>query len=111
MLRATLSAQRDMALHAIAKHFPKGVRITQPEGGYFLWLELPPGLNALVLQRLALSEKISIAPGQMLSADQRFSHCIRLNFGHPSAGQLEPALKILGKLVHALTKQIPEDLN
>ena len=109
MLRATLSAQRDVALHAIAKHFPTGVRITQPEGGYFLWVELPPGLNALVLQRQALSQSISIAPGQLFSADQRFSHCIRLNFGHPSAGQLEPALKALGRLVHALAKSIRRD--
>lgn len=104
VLRATLSAQRDVALHAIAKHFPKGVRITQPEGGYFLWVELPLGLNALVLQRMALSENISIAPGQLFSADQRFGHCIRLNFGHPLAGQLEPALKALGRLVHALAQ-------
>ena len=104
VLRETLSAQRDVALHAIAKHFPKGVRVTQPEGGYFLWVELPPGLNALVLQRLALSQNISIAPGQLFSADQRFSHCIRLNFGHPSAQQLEPALKALGRLVHGLAK-------
>ncbi len=35
MLRATLSAQRDVALHTIAKHFPAGVRATQPEGGGF----------------------------------------------------------------------------
>lgn len=102
MLRETLSAQRDVALNAIAKHFPAGVRVTQPEGGYFLWVELPPGLNALELQRLALSQNISIAPGQLFSADQRFSHHIRLNFGHPLAGQLEPALKTLGRLVHAL---------
>jgi DNA-binding transcriptional MocR family regulator len=82
-------------------HF-QGVRVTQPEGGYFLWVELPPGLNALELQRLALFQNISIAPGQLFSADQRFSHFIRLNFGHPSAAQLEPALKTLGRLVHAL---------
>lgn len=109
LLRETLSAQRDVALQVIAKHFPAGVRVTQPEGGYFLWVELPPGLNALELQRLALSQNISIAPGQLFSADQRFSHFIRLNFGHPLAGQLGPALKALGRLVHALAKSIRRD--
>jgi DNA-binding transcriptional MocR family regulator len=102
MLRATLRAQRDLALQAIARHFPAGVRLTQPEGGYFLWVELPPGLDALALQRLALAQNISIAPGQLFSVDQRFSHYIRLNFGHPLAGQLAPALKTLGRLLHGL---------
>ena len=101
-LRMTLSAQKDIAVQAIAKHFPSGVRLTQPEGGYFLWVELPPAVNALALQRLALTQNISIAPGQLFSADQRFQHYVRLNFGHPLAEQIEPALKTLGRLVHAL---------
>ena len=101
-LRATLAAQKDMALQTIAKHFPAGVRVTQPEGGYFLWVELPPTVDALALQRLALAQNISIAPGQLFSADQRFRHHVRINFGHPVAEQLVPALKTLGRLVLAL---------
>jgi DNA-binding transcriptional MocR family regulator len=50
-----------------------------------------------------LSQNISIAPGQLFSADQRFRQHVRLNFGHPSATQLEPALKSVGMLVDALT--------
>lgn len=101
-LRATLAAQKDVALQAIAKHFPAGVRVTQPEGGYFIWLELPAGVDALELQRLALSQNISLAPGQLFSADQRFRHHVRINFGHPTIGQLAPALKTLGWLVQVL---------
>lgn len=101
-LRATLAAQQQRALRAIARHFPPGVRVTQPEGGYFLWLELPPAVDALALHRLALSQNISIAPGPLFSADQRFAHHVRLNYGHPTAQQLEPALKTLGRLVAAL---------
>jgi DNA-binding transcriptional MocR family regulator len=102
-LRATLNSQKDAALEAIAMHFPTSVRVTQPEGGYFMWVELPPGLDALALQRMALSQNISIAPGQLFSADQRFRQNVRLNFGHPSAAQLAPALQALGILVDALT--------
>ena len=84
------------------KQSPHQTTLSIASGRYFLWVELAPGLDALALQRMAMSQNISIAPGQLFSADQRFSHHIRLNFGHPLAGQLEPALKTLGRLVHAL---------
>jgi DNA-binding transcriptional MocR family regulator len=101
-LRATLAARQQEAVRAIARHFPAGVRVTQPEGGYFLWVELPPQVDALALHRLALSQNISIAPGPLFSADQRFRHHVRLNYGHPAQAQLGPALRTLGRLVHAL---------
>ena len=46
-LRQALQAQRDIALELIAAHFPKGTRVTRPEGGYFLWLEMPGSVDAL----------------------------------------------------------------
>jgi DNA-binding transcriptional MocR family regulator len=101
-LRTTLAARQQEALRCIAKDFPRDVRVTQPDGGYFLWLELPPAADALKLHRLALAHNISIAPGPLFSADQRFRHHVRLNYGHPGVAQLAPALKTLGRLVHAL---------
>jgi DNA-binding transcriptional MocR family regulator len=98
-LRATLAAQRDRALRLVAKHLPAGTRVTQPEGGYFLWVELPAEVDALTLHRLALSHNISLAPGQLFSADRRFGHHLRLNYGHPRPDQLESALKTIGRLV------------
>ena len=103
-LRATLLRQQQEALRAIGRHFPAGVRVTQPEGGYFLWVELPPAVDALKLHRLALSQNISIAPGPLFSADQRFRHHVRLNYGHPSPTQLGAALKTLGRLVTGLAR-------
>jgi DNA-binding transcriptional MocR family regulator len=104
-LRSTLAVQQAMALRAVAKHFPAGTRATQPEGGYFLWVELPQRVDALELHRLALSHSISTAPGHLFSADRRFRHHVRLNYGHPSAGQLEEAMKTLGRLAVGLQSQ------
>jgi DNA-binding transcriptional MocR family regulator len=104
-LRATLAAQQALALRAVARHFPPGSRITQPEGGYFLWVELPAGVDALELHRLALSHNISVAPGHLFSGDGRFRHHVRLNYGHPSPRQLEAGLKTLGKLAAGLLAQ------
>lgn len=102
VLRATLAERKQEALRHVAAFFPPGVKVSEPEGGYFLWLELPAGVDALRLQRLALAQNISVAPGQMFSADQRFAHHLRLNYGHPTQAQLRPALKTLGRLVQAL---------
>ncbi len=40
---------------AIAHHFPPTVKVSQPDGGYFLWLELDPALSSMELYRRALS--------------------------------------------------------
>jgi DNA-binding transcriptional MocR family regulator len=58
-LSAALAAMTD----AVTGHFPAGCRLTQPQGGYMLWVEMPGSIDALRLYRLALAEGISIAPG------------------------------------------------
>jgi len=101
-LRATLAQHRHATLRGIAKHFPAGTRATQPEGGYFIWVELPPKVDALELHRLALSQGISLAPGHLFSADHRFKHHVRINFGHPDNKNFHAALKTVGTIARAL---------
>lgn len=101
-LRATLELQQHAMLDAIARHFPSGTRVTQPNGGYFLWLELPGNINSLQLFSLALAQGISIAPGPIFSATKRFENCVRLNYGHPWNAQAENAIVLLGKIVASL---------
>ena len=104
-LRATLARQQEEALRCIARYFPAQARVTRPSGGYFIWVELPARVDALEVHRLALSHSISVAPGPLFSADRRFRHHLRLNYGHPRFEQLEPALKTLGRLVAGLMKR------
>jgi len=101
-LRLTLSKQRHTISRVIAKCFPAGTKVTQPEGGYFLWVELPVTVDALELHRLALSHDISLAPGHLFSADHRYTHHIRVNFGHPENKRVEGALKTVGQIAKAL---------
>lgn len=97
-LRLTLAAQQRSMLQAIAEHFPAGTRVSRPQGGYFVWLELPAGCDALALHRSALQAGISIAPGPIFSATRSFGHCLRLNYGHPWSAQVEAAMATLGRL-------------
>jgi len=97
-LRRTLATQQTTALKLLDKHFPKGFRVTRPEGGYFLWIEFPRSVDTLELHRRALEEGIGIAPGPIFSPRREFKHCIRLNCGHPWTSEMEAAVATLGRL-------------
>ncbi|HEY0181113.1 MAG TPA: PLP-dependent aminotransferase family protein [Dokdonella sp.] len=100
-LRRTLAAQQDAMLAAIARHFPPSTRTTRPEGGYFLWLELPPGVDAIDVHRRALAQSISVAPGPIFSSRAQFARNLRLNYGHPWDARVEHAVAALGRLTAA----------
>lgn len=97
-LRQTLATRQDAMLAAIARHFPPATRATRPGGGYFLWLELPPGVDAMELHRRALAQAISVAPGPIFSSRARFERGLRLNYGHPWDERVDDALATLGRL-------------
>jgi DNA-binding transcriptional MocR family regulator len=100
-LRHVLSVQQTAMMQAVVRHFPKGTKATRPNGGYFLWIELPEHVDALDIHRQALSLGISVAPGPMFSAKRGFTNCLRLNYGHPWDARAEAALTALGRLVAA----------
>lgn len=98
-LRKALQAQQTVFAQAIGHYFPAGTRATRPTGGYFLWVEMPAGVNALEIHKQALSHGISVAPGPIFSAKRAFSNCLRLNYGHVWDVRSEAALATLGRLV------------
>jgi DNA-binding transcriptional MocR family regulator len=102
-LRHTLLVNQIKFIDAIERYFPQGTRLTKPQGGYFVWVKLPDGVNALELHRLALKQGISIAPGPIFSAQRGFTDYIRLNYGHIWDSTIENALAAIGKLVSDLT--------
>lgn len=100
-LRHALELQQAAMLAAAARHFPAETRVTRPSGGYFLWFEFPERVDALRLLQQALAEGISLAPGPIFSATQRFRHCARLNHGSPWDARSEKAMERLGRLLKA----------
>jgi DNA-binding transcriptional MocR family regulator len=98
-----LLAQRQSAMHqAITHHFPPTVKVSQPNGGYFLWLELEATQSSMELYQRALAEGISIAPGRMFTTGDRFNHCFRLNASFEWNDRLETAIKTLARLIRNL---------
>ncbi len=101
-LRKALHTQCLRYWQSIEAYFPEGTRISQPQGGYVLWLELPRGVDAFDLYHRARQHQISIAPGQIFSTSGAFRNHLRLGFGNPYTPEIERSLKILGGLVHEL---------
>ncbi|MDE1169164.1 MAG: GntR family transcriptional regulator MpaR [Pseudomonas sp.] len=98
-LRHALQMQQSAMLAAAARYFPASTRVSQPAGGYFLWFEFPEQVDALQLYTQALAQGISIAPGPIFSATRRFTHCARLNYGHPWDKRSEQAMAVLGRIL------------
>lgn len=103
-LRRALAAQQAAALDSLARHLPRGYRIVRPEGGYFLWIELPPGNDAIEIHSRALTQGFSIAPGPIFSAKRRFRHCLRLNYGHPWSPAFDAAVRKLGEILRSTAR-------
>jgi len=101
-MRSTIADRVDEARGLIAQHFPKGTRVTDPPGGFILWVELPQGIDSLALFQACLADRICIAPGTMFSASDRFRHCVRLGLGGRWDDAHRAALRRVGALAEAM---------
>ncbi len=101
-MKIQLKAQRERMAQAIARYFPPGTRLTLPQGGLSLWLELPPGLSSSVLFELALLQGIRIAPGPLFSNTGRYERFLRLACGMPFTSEIEWACRELGLITQRM---------
>ena len=101
-LRSTIAARVDQARGLIAQSFPKGTRVTDPPGGFILWVEMPPAVETRALFEACLAERICIAPGEMFSATGRYKHCIRLGVGGRWDDAQRRALRRIGEIAQGL---------
>jgi len=83
---------------AIADTFPAGTRISRPEGGFVLWLELPVPGDARALFDQALKHGICFAPGDLFTTGDSYRGCLRISCGYPWSSTIERAIWKLGEL-------------
>ncbi len=98
-LRRRLAEQIARTRDAVARHFPAETRVTDPQGGFVLWLELPPEVDCTALHARAVKEGIAFVPGEMFSANGQYRNCLRLACGQPWNERLEDGVRRLGRLV------------
>ena len=83
---------------AVTRYFPQGTRVTRPEGGFVIWVELPGEVDSFDLARQALEAGISIAPGPIFSATQKYRRFLRLSCACLWDGRTEAAVATLGRM-------------
>lgn len=101
-LRQSLHTNSLQYIRAVGEYFPDGTKVSQPTGGFILWVELPKQIDTYQLYQEAIIHKISIAPGAMFSLQDRYQNCMRLSYGMPWTHELDKMLKKLGGVVKAL---------
>ncbi len=80
-------------------HWPRGVRYTRPEGGLFVWAELPEGMNTVELLTEATERGVAYVPGTHFFAEGGRLNTLRLNFSNSELPQIETGMKALGQLI------------
>lgn len=85
----------------ILEHFPKGTLVTNPKGGFFLWVELPIRESVQPLLAVAIEKKLSFVPGEVFSSSGGCKNCLRIYSGSIFNKHIETGLQRLGKLIGA----------
>lgn len=97
-LRQVLALNKERMMALVQQYFPAGTKVSNPQGGAVLWIELNEQADCSDLFQQALRQGISIAPGTLFSPSQKFRNCFRLSFGVRWQPELELAIQRLGQL-------------
>jgi DNA-binding transcriptional MocR family regulator len=97
-LRISFANQIQTVSRAITKYFPERTRVSRPQGGYLLWVELPKGISAMKLYEQALAQHVFVLPGPMFSPSRGFKNYIRINCSSPWSDKFDRALLTVGRI-------------
>jgi 2-aminoadipate transaminase len=95
-LAAHYRPRRDALLAALAEHLPAGSRWTRPQGGLFIWVELPDGYDAEALLPRAIERGVAFVPGRFFYASEPRRSTLRLSFATASPAELAEGAARLG---------------
>jgi 2-aminoadipate transaminase len=98
-LRGVYRERRDAMLAALAREMPPGTTWTRPQGGLFLWVELPEGLDSREVLKLAIAAKVAYVPGAPFHATGGGERTLRLNFSYCPPPVIEEGIRRLGDAV------------
>ena len=87
----------ELMMDCMRKYLPEGVAFTPTEGGMFLWAELPNGMSAVDLYRVALTKGVAICPGDPFYEKARNVSTFRINYSNSSDEVIEKGIRLLGE--------------
>ena len=103
-LREVYRKRRDVMLEALERYMPDDVQWTHPQGGLFLWLHLPPELNAMELFQAAVERNVAFVPGDAFFIGENPPPCARLNYSNMDETRIVEGIERLAQTVEALRR-------
>ena len=97
-IRAVYKERLEVMMEAMEEHFPEGVKWTKPQGGMFLWVTLPEGMDAEELLPKAVERKVAFVPGRPFHPDGSGRNTLRVNFSNASVEMIREGITRLGIL-------------
>lgn len=101
-MRQRYQQNRDLMTQWIGQYFPANVRISQPKGGFMLWIELDEDFDAQRLNRSLANQGVQVAVGSIFSASGKYRNCMRINYAPKLTAEIELAIKKVGATISQL---------
>ncbi len=98
-LHAQCRRRRESVRRAVLQYFPAGTKVSDPQGGFLLWLELPHKLDSAAWSERAKSKGVSFARGEVFLTSPARRGCLRLNCARAEESDLEKGIRILAELL------------
>ena len=99
MLKQTYSRRKKALTGALRENLPDTVHFVEPDGGFFIWLEFPDGVDTAKMQAAARDHKVGFLPGVKFSGQKGLNNFMRLSFAYYDVPELEEGARRLGKVV------------
>ena len=91
--------RRDAMLEALEEYMPEGVEWTRPDGGMFIWVTLPEGIDTKLMAEKAISRGVAYVPGEAFFAHREVKNTMRLNFTYVPEETLREGVKRLAEVI------------
>ena len=97
--KAEYRRRRDLMVSLLEKYMPAGVTWTYPEGGLFLFVTLPEGIDTIEMYDEALAKGVAYVAGSFFFLDGSHRNTMRLNFSFVAEEKMEPGMKLMGEII------------
>ncbi|WP_114558345.1 aminotransferase-like domain-containing protein [Desertihabitans aurantiacus] len=92
--------RRDAMLDGLAEFMPAGTTWTRPDGGFFVWLTLPEGLDSQAMLPRAITSRVAYVPGSAFFADGFGARHMRVSYCYPPPDRIREGCRRLGEVLH-----------
>ena len=97
-LKTIYKRRRDLMLEALARHMPAGTTWTRPEGGFFIWVTFPAGIDTTRMLPQAKERGVEYLPGASCYVNGGGRNELRLSYSFARDEQIEPGIRVIGEI-------------